>query len=81
MIGFYNAYQKRPDEVQYKEAVEHIWNYLKNYIIDTREGSEWYNERFYDKTVNEKEPLLSPWKCPYHNARMCYEMIHRLGDE
>ena len=81
MIGFYNAYQKRPDEVQYKEAVEHIWNYVKNYIIDTREGSEWYNERFYDKTVNEKEPLLSPWKCPYHNARMCYEMIHRLGDE
>ncbi len=78
MIGFLNAYHKRPTETKYMDAVNNIWEFVKKYIIDYRQGSEWYNERFYDKSINEKEPLLSPWKCPYHNARMCYEFINRL---
>lgn len=78
MIGFYNAYQKRPHEKQYLEAVEHIWTYVKTYMIAAKEGCEWYNERFYDKSVNEGEPMLSPWKCPYHNGRMCLEMMARM---
>lgn len=78
MIGFYNAYQKHPHEKQYLEAVEHIWTYVKTYMIAAQEGCEWYNERFYDKSVNEGEPMLSPWKCPYHNGRMCLEMMARM---
>lgn len=80
MIGFYNAYQKRPDETKYLEAVKNIWEFTKKYFVDTREGGEWFNERFYDdeKTLNIKEPMLSPWKCPYHNSRMCIEMMKRI---
>lgn len=78
MIGFYNAYQKRPQETQYLDAVTHIWEYVKRYMVDNRKGSEWYNERFYDKAVDETKPLLSPWKCPYHNTRMCLEMLERM---
>ncbi len=77
VIGFYNAYQKRPEEKKYYDAVKNIWNYVKKYFVDTRPGSEWYNERFYDKTVNRKQPILSMWKCPYHNTRMCLEIIKR----
>lgn len=80
MIGFYNAYQKRPEETPYLEAVRQIWEFVKTYIIDKRQGGEWINERFYDeeRTINREEPMLSPWKCPYHNARMCMEMLKRI---
>lgn len=79
IIGFYNAYQKRGEQ-EFLDAVSAIWNYTKTYFVDERAGSEWLNERFYDKSINEELPVASPWKCPYHNARMCFEMMRRLPD-
>lgn len=78
MIGFYNAYQKR-HEIEYLDAVHNIWEFIKEYFIDNRPGGEWINERFFDEqmTINEKEPVLSVWKCPYHNSRMCLELLKR----
>lgn len=78
IIGFYNAYQKHPEQTKYLEASQNIWNYTKEYFVDKREGGEWLNERFYDKSINRAQPVVSPWKCPYHNARMCFEMIKRM---
>jgi len=23
------------------------------------------------------KPILEPWKCPYHNGRMCMELMRR----
>lgn len=80
IIGFYNAYQKHPEQTAYKEAAEQIWHYTKENFVDGREGSCWYNERFYDKQVNREQPIVSPWKCPYHNSRMCFEMLKRLPE-
>lgn len=77
IIGFYNAYQKR-EEQAFLDAVRAIWKYTKTFLVDEREGSEWLNERFYDKSINENLPIVSPWKCPYHNARMCLEMMKRM---
>ena len=79
MVGFYNAYTKDTDRREYLDAVFNIWEYTKKYIIDDREGSEWFWYVRHDGTPVKTEPIVEPWKCPYHNGRMCIEMIERIG--
>lgn len=82
IIGFYNAYTKRPSEKQYFTAVKNIWEYVKKYMIDSRPGGEWLGERAYDaaRNVHTNQMIVSAWKCPYHNGRMCLEMMKRMGN-
>lgn len=77
IIGFYNAYQKQPEKKEYLDACEHIWQFVKEHIVDKRPNSEWLNEINVQNIDVRKEPIAGPWKCPYHNGRMCFEMIHR----
>lgn len=77
VVGFLNGYEKDPTRTEYLEAARNTWEYIKEYIIDKREGSEWYWRVREDGTpVND--PIVEPWKCPYHNGRMCLEVIKRL---
>lgn len=76
VVGFYNAYEKTFDP-KYLQASEDIWEYIKKYLIDSRDNGEWF--WFTDEAGNptRTEPVVEPWKCPYHNGRMCIEMIRR----
>ncbi|MBQ9610771.1 MAG: AGE family epimerase/isomerase [Lachnospiraceae bacterium] len=78
VIGFYNAYQLQPEQENYKLLSEKIWKYINTHIIDSRSG-EWFESIRPDGTVNETQAMVQPWKCPYHNGRMCMEMIKRLS--
>lgn len=78
IVGFINAWQKNKQEVFWLEAAEDVWNYIKEYLIDKREGSEWYWSVDENGEPIEK-PIVEPWKCPYHNGRMCIEVIRRIG--
>lgn len=79
VVGFLNGYQKSPERTEYLEAAKDIWNYIKEYLIDKRNGSEWYWAL--DENKNPlKKPIVEPWKCPYHNGRMCFEVIRRMQD-
>ena len=42
VVGFLNAWQKKPEETKYLDAAKDIWGYIKEYVIDKREGSEWF---------------------------------------
>ncbi len=77
VVGFYNAWQKEPQHEEYRQAAEEIWEYIKAHLIDPRPGSEWF--WLVDETGSpvEGEPIVEPWKCPYHNGRMCMEIIKR----
>ncbi len=80
VVGFINGYEKNPLGSCYLEAAEGIWKYICRKMIDTRSGSEWY----WAVDENGKplpKPIVEPWKCPYHNGRMCMEVIRRLGDD
>ena len=77
VVGFLNAWQKKPEETKYLDAAKDIWGYIKEYVIDKREGSEWFWCVNADGSPIH-EPIVEPWKCPYHNGRMCMEVIRRL---
>ncbi len=77
MVGFLNAYTKHPEKTEYIDAVEKIWNYTKEYLIDGRDGSEWLSEVDENGIPFTRKPIVEPWKCPYHNGRMCLEVIKR----
>lgn len=76
VVGFYNGWQKT-GENQYLAASEDIFKYIMENLVDPREGSEWYWELDENGKPTSKKPIVEPWKCPYHNGRMCMELIGR----
>lgn len=79
VLGFLNAYSKEPSHKEYLSAAESVWQFIKEYMIDKREnsGHEWYQEVSKTGVPDPKKPIVEPWKCPYHNGRMCFEVIKR----
>lgn len=45
----------------------------------TRPGSEWFWQTDKYGTPAHK-PIVELWKCPYHNGRMCMELMRRNPD-
>lgn len=81
IVGFINAYEKNPSEKRYLEAAKSIWEYIKEFLIDKRPGSEWFWEVDENGKPYPERPIVEPWKCPYHNGRMCLEVIKRLKNK
>lgn len=76
VVGHVNLYQYFDDEVSLQKAYR-CWEFIKNNFVD-RKGGEWYWSIRPDGTVNNIEgDKAGFWKCPYHNARMCMEIIER----
>ncbi len=78
VVGFYNAYQNTPEKTGYLQAAEDIWHFICDHMMDEQSG-EWYESIRADGTRDPKQALVHPWKCPYHNGRMCMEMMERLS--
>ena len=77
VVGFYNAWEKRKEEIRFKDAAEDIWGFIKEHVRDKRKGSEWFWCTDKDGNPAMERPIVEPWKCPYHNGRMCMEIIRR----
>lgn len=80
VVGFLNGYQLAPEHREYLDAAASEWRFIREHVIDRREGSEWY--WLVDKAgvPVAGKPIVEPWKCPYHNGRMCFEVIRRNID-
>lgn len=78
VIGFLNGWQKDPSRTEYLEAAKSEWQFIKDHVMDKRQGSEWFWEVDQSGKPYEGRPIVEPWKCPYHNGRMCFEVIRRL---
>ena len=75
VVGYFNTWQITKDE-KYLDYAQKSWKFIQEHIIDKKNG-EW----FWGVDA-ELKPLktdkISPWKAPYHNGRMCMEMIRRI---
>ena len=76
VVGFFNVYQHFGDEMALDKALL-LWGYIKNRLIDHEHG-EWYWSIHEDGSVNLNDDHAGFWKCPYHNGRMCLELIERI---
>lgn len=77
VVGFYNMYQCFNDETSLKRSLN-CWNYIKSHLIDKKNG-EWFWSLKTDGSVNQFDDKAGFWKCPYHNGRMCIELIERIS--
>lgn len=75
VIGHINLYQYFNDEKSLDIALK-CWLYIQNNLIDWDDG-EWHWARLNDGTLNVIDDKAGLWKCPYHNSRMCIELIER----
>ncbi|MDR2556401.1 MAG: AGE family epimerase/isomerase [Bacteroidales bacterium] len=73
VVGFYYAY-KISGSSKYLEYATCAWNYIKTHVIDKTNG-EWFWSISPEGTANTSEDKAGFWKCPYHNGRMCMEML------
>ena len=76
VVGWFNIYQHFGDE-EALERAGRCWEYIKSQLIDWSHG-EWYWSRHADGTLNTVDDKAGFWKCPYHNSRMCLELIERI---
>lgn len=78
ILGFTNEWLKHPEKTEYKNAAQSIWEFTKEYIIDKRENGEWFWDLNDSLIPASRKHIVESWKCPYHNGRMCLEIMRRL---
>lgn len=76
IVGYMNLYQHFDDKLSLSRAMQ-CWEFIKVYLID-HENGEWYWSLRADGTTNKDDDKAGFWKCPYHNGRMCMEIIERF---
>jgi len=76
VVGLTNAYELSSDERYLNKAIL-CWHYIDKNIVDHQAG-EWFNAVSASGTIG-KGDKAGFWKCPYHNGRMCMEIIERVS--
>ena len=80
MLGFEFGWRMTKDPA-WISRMRTQWAYICGHTVDSREGSEWFNELREDGTLIEEKPMVEEWKCPYHNGRMCLRLMNaELGE-
>lgn len=50
------------------------WDYIRDHLVDTA-GGEWWWAVLPDGSLDLSQPKAGFWKCPYHNTRMCLQIL------
>ena len=50
------------------------WNYIREHLVDGKDG-EWWWAVLPDGSLDKAQPKAGFWKCPYHNTRMCLQVL------
>lgn len=76
-VGYFNLWEHFGAQEGLENAI-HCWEYVKAHLLD-KENGEWYWSILADGSINRTEDKAGFWKCPYHNGRMCLEIIERTS--
>lgn len=76
VVGLTHLWSKLP-ESKYRDAAADVFRFIEEYMVDKRPGSEWFWAVDKLGVPWPDKPILEPWKCPYHNGRMCMELMRR----
>lgn len=79
VLGFVNEYQKS-GRAEFAAAAADVWQYITEHFVDRRPGGEWFWCLDDQARPSDRRPIVEPWKCPYHNGRMCLELMRRDPD-
>ena len=50
------------------------WGYIRDHLVDDQAG-EWWWAVLPDGSLDLSQPKAGFWKCPYHNTRMCLQVL------
>ena len=73
VVGFTNAYEISGNEEYLKTAIN-SWNYISKYMVDRKKGA-WFTSVTPEGAGRGDKAGF--WICPYHNGRMCLEIMER----
>jgi mannobiose 2-epimerase len=76
IVGFLAAYQDGGDESFLRAALS-TWQFVERHLLDRAHG-EWHRRVSRSGAERRGGEKVGPWKCPYHNARACLEVIRRV---
>lgn len=76
VVGLLNAWELTGEE-RYLEMAYSCFNYITENLVD-KDNGEWHWSIRADGTINRAGDKAGFWKCPYHNSRMCLEIMRRL---
>jgi mannobiose 2-epimerase len=75
VVGFLNAFSLSGKK-EYLDLSLNAWKFISDNLIDRTNG-EWFWSIDKNHKPNLKEDKAGFWKCPYHDSRMCLEIIER----
>ena len=65
---------KYHSDPQGAESALSAWNYIRENLVDSKDGA-WWCAVLPDGKVDLSQPKVGFWKCPYHNTRMCLQVL------
>jgi mannobiose 2-epimerase len=75
MVGFLDAYELNGDPAHLHRSHQ-AWRFAQRHLLDHAHG-EWRWGVHDDYRPMTEQDKVGFWKCPYHNARACLEVLHR----
>ena len=77
VVGYLNAFEMTGEETYLDISIK-SWNYTKQHFVDYTHGG-WY-PLVLETGESGTRDKAGYWTCPYHNGRMCLEVIERIKE-
>ena len=76
VVGNLWLWKYHADAAAWNRAVA-AWGYIREHLVDGLSG-EWWWAILPDGSRDLSQPKAGFWKCPYHNTRMCLQVLSVL---